>query len=99
MKSLAAFCLAAARTFLTAWILRDLWTWFIVPLGPPAISYWHAYGIDITVRFLFIFVSRGMPDRTGDEPLAYETGSWVVRLMAWGFGWLAHAAMVGVLAL
>lgn len=28
-----------------ALVLKHVWTWFVVPLGAPAIGFWHAYGI------------------------------------------------------
>jgi hypothetical protein len=40
---------------LRAFIIRDLWYWFIVPLGAPEISVLHAFGIGL---FATLFVDQ-----------------------------------------
>ena len=40
---------------LRAFIIRDLWSWFIVPVGAPPISVLHAFGIGL---FATLFVDQ-----------------------------------------
>jgi hypothetical protein len=40
---------------LAAWkgfVLTRLWTWFVVPLGMPGLSVWHAAGLGVLVGWL-----------------------------------------------
>jgi hypothetical protein len=46
---------------LSAFVLGTLWGWFLVPLGLPAISYVHAYGLSIVVTYL-----QGVKDRNNN---------------------------------
>ncbi len=33
-----------------AYAFRDLWSWYLTPLGLPALGYLHAYGLALTVK-------------------------------------------------
>lgn len=50
-------CLFAAGV-LGAFVLVQLWAWFMLPLGVPAIGVAHAYGIGVIATFL-TYVYRG----------------------------------------
>jgi hypothetical protein len=43
------------RSFLDALAFLLLWKWFVVPLGFPAVGYWHAYGLDLFIGLLIGF--------------------------------------------
>lgn len=36
---------------LTALVFRDMWAWFVKPLGVTSLTYWHAYGLAMLLRF------------------------------------------------
>src|SRR5688572_9922626 len=76
---------------LRAFILRDLWSWFLVPLGLPEISVLHAFGLGL---FATLFV---------DQMLAVliigEDNKAAVRLFLQGIaGWLATWGLGAVVA-
>ena len=52
--------LAVCLAMWAAWPLWALWGWFLVPLGLPAVTYFHAIGL----MLLVILVSQ--PDRKRD---------------------------------
>ena len=57
-----------------AWTFTVLWAWFLVPLGAPAITLAHAYGIMlITGLFKDIKLEKGQ--KTAEE--------WGSAMMAW----------------
>lgn len=45
---IVAAVIAAA---VTPWAASKLWEWFVVPLGVPAIGYWHGMGFVMIVWF------------------------------------------------
>jgi hypothetical protein len=58
-----------------AWTLTVLWTWFLVPLGMPAIKLAHAYGIGL-IAGLF----KAAPNETkGEKDLLSELVTWAVK--------------------
>lgn len=34
------------------WVLKTLWTWFVVPLGVPSLGLWHAVALAMMVSWL-----------------------------------------------
>lgn len=85
-------------TLLRALVLRDLWTWFVVPLGVPGIGLAHAVGISTIVAYLTY-------QRQPQDPDERRRGAFYVFLMAtmagvvmplfsWGVGWIARHYMV-----
>lgn len=70
-------------------VLYYLWGWFVVPLGAPSISFWHALGLGLVVSFLtYHYYDFKKNDEAGIyEPLCY-------LLVRPGFtflvGWIIH---------
>lgn len=48
------------------WALSELWGWFIVPLGAPAISVIHAVGLKLTIGFVTFKMKDLDEDRDKD---------------------------------
>jgi hypothetical protein len=67
---------------LRAFIIRDLWGWFLAPLGLPEISVLHAFGLGL---FASLFVDQMLATLIiGEDKTA------AVRLLLQGMaGWLA----------
>jgi hypothetical protein len=74
-------------------VVRDLWLWFVVPLGAPTLGFWHAMGLSGLIALLtHQIVASGLED---------EEHGWAFRLLvlviaylfAWGLGWLIHSFM------
>lgn len=79
---------------LYAFVLRELWTWFVVPLGAPAIGMAHAYGLALLAKSgVWEGPNSKKDDRENQGPLALLIGSVLFPLVAWGFGAIAHALM------
>lgn len=56
------FLLCGGHVFFSGLVILKLWTWFMVPLGLPAIAYFHAIGLDVLFSAL-----KGMSDPKPDE--------------------------------
>ena len=94
MKIGFVFGLAAISLMLRAWIITWLWLWFIVPLGVTEIGLAWAIGL---ASIISMFSHDAPPAKASDETdmWAKAIGKLIVSpLLALGFGWLAHLAMV-----
>lgn len=90
-------CLAIVMLFaavpVQASVVVTLWRWFVVPLGAPSVSFWHAAGLAALVNYLI-----PLPKADG-EPVTREAmveGAWrflLKPLIAVGLGALAHWGM------
>jgi hypothetical protein len=76
------------------WVFAQLWRWFFVPLGLPAIVLWHAYGLMIVLAF-----AMPSPDAPkSDKPVLTQAGEMAARValfpaMSLLFGYIAHRMM------
>lgn len=74
-----------------------LWSWFIVPLGAPAIGLWHAGGIALFVTSLL--GSRGLEMKAEDKrdkmekAAAWSVVMFILPAFALLFGWLYKLGM------
>jgi len=84
-------------TLLRAVVLRDLWTWFVEPLGVPGIGVAHAAGISTILGFLTYQVHQQTDEekqRGGLFNGIYATVMGVMMALAsWGIGAAAHSYM------
>lgn len=55
---------AICISFITVNYFRNAWDWFVVPLGLPSLSYWHAYGLNL-------FISQLTPSSKIDKENPY----------------------------
>lgn len=69
-----------------AWVVRDLWRWFAVPLGFPALSLWHICGL-LGLWTVLSYRYKDTPEGQWKKEL---TQAVVFHLVAWGFGWFYH---------
>lgn len=73
------------------WTTATLWSWFLVPLGLPAISIWHAYGIGTLTMFLVPPAVKA----PGDTDWPIVIGQAVSRpILALAIGALMRGAML-----
>ena len=76
---------------LRAFIIRDLWSWFIVPLGVPEISVLHGFGIGL---FATLFVDQMLTIQ-----MMRKDDKDAIRLFLSGIaGWLATWGLGAVVA-
>jgi len=83
-----------AGVFLNALIILLFWNWFVVPLGPRPLGYWHALGLTLFVGFI-----RYGGDRNKEYP--QDAQGWRRRcregytalVFFWISGWLVHLLM------
>ena len=52
MAKLGKFALWIIATVFGGWVMTYLWKWFIVPLGVPPITLFHALGINLMAGYL-----------------------------------------------
>lgn len=85
---IAFFPLAIICGAYAAFVLALLWGWFIVPLGVPAISMFHAWGLTVIVN---MFTARRKVDFV--EGMVVKTGA--LGALAKGFGISTGALLIG----
>lgn len=76
-------------------IFQLLWNWFVAPLGPPSLGYWHAFGLRLLLHFL-VECSRTRPIAGGWEPPKAQRiiiNAYVVRISGLTTGWIIHWLM------
>ena len=80
-----------------AWASTLLWGWFVVPLGAPAISMAHAYGLHLAARALLGYPPRNSVDTRNRfeqlvDMIAYGVA---VPLVFLGMGAAVHFSGLG----
>ena len=95
--------LTGTLTFVLGGIaLKTLWLWFAVPLGVPAISFWHAMGLNGLVAAFRFHGINPLEARLKQEFIEeMELSAKLVNdltpiffyALALGFGWLCHYQM------
>lgn len=48
----AVFVVLPAKIVAEAFIVQTMWGWFVVPLGVPALGFWHAAGFSVLWTYL-----------------------------------------------
>jgi len=84
-------------------VLRWMWTWFIVPLGAPAIGHWHAIGIILLtawLQFLSLAQVQQVPSLprspfAGSQMVGKAIGKLAVAATILAGGYAAHSMMMG----
>lgn len=78
---------AVAEVGLRPWIMVQGWLWFLVPLGVPAITYWHMFGLDAMFHlFAWQLSARKVPDTKGAKQMFLVR---MAHLLGLGIAWLA----------
>ena len=100
MKAFSLFVVQISGMVLSAFVASMLWTWFVVPLGVPAISLFQAMGIlmlfhaaqlrhsDILEQ---VERSKAEPDKSTQAMAICVLP--VYWLLAWGLGYIIHLCM------
>jgi phosphoglycerol transferase MdoB-like AlkP superfamily enzyme len=68
-----------------AWWLYPAWAWFIVPLGLPAITFWHFAALVFLVNLLMHQMSTKKDERKEDWPVLIMAFLWPA--LAWALMW------------
>ena len=92
---------------LRGWVILSYWAWFIMPLGAPAIGFWHALGASALVGYLTMqgmsyesiklkaaqLKAHGL-DSTGlGDAVVSLLWTTLIALFFMGFGWLYASLM------
>lgn len=83
--------LAAAHIAWDAWVLIQLWTWHVAPLGVTSLPFASAAGVIV----IAVHLTHQAPEdkkRTKSEQLKRFALSAYAGLLLLGFGWLFHVA-------
>lgn len=56
-----------------AYVLKDFWAWFIVPLGAPPVTWMHAYGLMLVSGIFLRSLKSDAPD---DKAPGAEKAKW-----------------------
>lgn len=92
MNSFWKWICAIVGTIITAFCLRDLWNWFIVPLGMIEITAIHALGIDLTIGKMSKNTLIDL-DKSEEKELNEAVMYIVLPLITWGLGWVFTSMM------
>jgi len=94
-KFFLALTIGGLRTLADAWGFMMLWGWFVVPLGLPAITFWHAVGLDLFVGMVAAFMAPRRPDDQRDyaEDMAWSAVKIIIAPFAVGVAWIVQGAM------
>lgn len=85
IKLLAQLAFAIAVSVFGAFVLLQLYTWFVVPFGAPNLTLAHAYGL---MLFKGLLLWRAQPAAEN------QTTSYLLTLLvAWGLGAIATSFM------
>ncbi len=56
IASLIVFIIGLVFGVYEAWLFMDLWEWFVVPLGVPALNLWQTFGLLMVIGWRFMGV-------------------------------------------
>lgn len=94
--SLMCFMVFLGLTFLSAYVLQQLWGWFLVPLGVRSIRYVESYGLGILMAFI---KDNSLSNVAHETFLKRYFSNYVILisisiafkiLFYWAFGAIAH---------
>lgn len=72
---------------LTAWVVYQMYTWFVVPLGAPGLNFWHIWGLFLLWGILKYRAGKSNKDGF-KETFTQVTGQVVGVLVVLLVGWL-----------
>ena len=84
---------APPLALLRGWAVMTLWAWFVVPLGAPALTIWHAVGVSLIVGLLTYQVQYEPADEANELFWTRFSTAILAPLICVGWGWLWHWAM------
>ena len=93
------FLCTFGATMYNTWLFTDMWKWFIMPLGAPALSFWATYGLLITVSWPFygIALNNELYHQTEDATVfdAFKSGltKLIYLMIMYTFLWLIGAVI------
>ena len=97
-RLLVAIIVAIPLIFtLNTWVFAVMWGWFVVPLGVPALGFWHSAGIQAVITWPLRMMAR-RADTEKPTPFV-ERGSNILALglgqplLMLGLGWAIQAMM------
>lgn len=79
--------------FLRGWAIATLWLWFVVPIGVPALTIWHAAGVSLIIGLLTHQVQHEPDDTANDLFWTRFLTAIIGPPICVGWGWLIHWAM------
>lgn len=90
MSGLIGFALALVLTFFSSLVVQLWWQWFVVPLGAPSITYWHAFGLSSVFTMISVTCTRDLNAPKGDDFNALLVFKLIVWAMVAGAGLVVH---------
>lgn len=78
--------------FFSGWILKTMWTWFIVPLGVMPIGLAHAIGLD-SLFTIYRYQSKKRDNESQKSIFVSLVGIVLVNLVLLLVGLIAHSFM------
>lgn len=100
MKSVAVFIFRVIANVFACWVVSVLWTWFVVPLGMPGLSWLRVLGIDLmvaTFRGVWnadLIIGELAPKTEANRTVLSSAGTVFMAVLGLGGGALVHWVMV-----
>ena len=87
LYSIITFFMSVAGVFISAFVLMNLWKWFIVPLGVIKISYLLSLGLQVVIAYLFsgVELTKGKSEA---EKLKYVASIIIYELLLLSIGFI-----------
>lgn len=86
------FGLLVVELLWQVWFLKDVYAWFLLPLGAPALSVWHMGGI--LILFSMLKTHKAYENHTADIGKSISM-TFLGPVLAWLFGMFVHHMMIG----
>lgn len=89
IKFVVGSLLALVHMLFRGMVVRDLWYWFVVPLGLPVLSIAHAIGLSGMIFYItFAIREESKDDKTFFQSFITNLiAAFILGLLAWGTGW------------
>jgi hypothetical protein len=93
VKFIGAIALGVAAGCWYVYVAWTIWFWFAVPLGAPAIGYWHAFGLYSLATSVLIWCASGKGEADLSEVAAVMLGKAFLAAFILGEAWVALKLM------
>jgi len=92
MVNFILFILLIPAMILRGWVLLNMWTWFILPLGAPEINLAHALGLSTTL-YLMNGMEVSTEENSDEEKIKKFAQGVIILLITLFIGWIIQMFM------
>lgn len=93
MIILLLFIVGLIETLIAAAALESMYTWFVLPLGAPALSIAHVAGLLLMVKLATLSLPEEIQERSLGETITRSVVAMLTTGFLWLAAWIFHIAM------